>query len=427
MADSGEKGAKTSLRLRKLIEANQKLAQVESVEDLIPLFLTLAVDVTSAESSSFLVFDPRKQVLLFKDIKGREGNATAEAILKDSIEIPLGVGIAGWVAKERRPLIVSDVMKDQRFFGAVDESSGFVTRSILGVPVLYGDELLGVIEVLNPIGKPSFDDDDRDLLTGFANIAAVAIFRARLLEEKLQQQRLEIQLETAARLQSLFRPKPPKVGFGTRIWTVCMPARFVGGDLYDIIPMADGSWLIYVADVADKGLPAALVMAALWVLIRNESHLNIDVDKLLERLNTTLHSLVSDEGFFVTIFMGRYWPVTGKLELACGGHPAVIKKDGNSCRYLTAKRGPALGIYREALFGKEMVVLRRGESILFTTDGVPETLNAEGQFFGEERVVATLQSLERPPYGPALFEVLKSWKGETEPSDDVTMLEIWRD
>ena len=318
--------------------------------------------------------------------KGQDGNTSTAVILKESIEIPLGVGIAGWVAKEKQPLIVNDVMKDGRFFDAVDKSTGFVTRSILAVPVLYGDELLGVIEVLNPIGKPNFDEADKELMTGFANIAAVAIFRARLLEEKLQQQRFEIQMETAARIQSLFRPKPPRVGYGTRVWAVSVPARFVGGDLYDVIPMADGTWLIYVADVADKGLPAALVMAALWVLIRNETHQDVDVAEMLKKLNATLYHLISEEGFFVTIFMGRYWPITGKFELACGGHPAAIKNDGRACKHLIAKRGPALGIYRSADFGKEVVVLRPGESILFTTDGVTETPNAEGQFFGGERM-----------------------------------------
>jgi serine phosphatase RsbU (regulator of sigma subunit) len=427
MADSDTQDPKASLRLQKLIEANQKLAQVESVKDLIPLFLCLAIDVTSAESSSFLVFDPRKEVLLFSDIKGREEDGCAESILKNAIEIPLGVGIAGWVAKEKRPLIVKDVMKDPRFFGAVDESSGFVTRSLLGVPVLYGDELLGVIEVLNPIGKPNFDEADMDLMTGFANIAAVAIFRARLLEEKLHQQRLEIQMETAARLQSLFRPKSPKVGFGTRIWAVSVPARVVGGDFYDIIPLTDGSWLIYVADVADKGLPAALVMAAMWILIRNECHSDMDVARLLAKLNATLYNLIAGEGYFVTICMGRYWPVTGKLEMASGGHPAAIKNDGKSCRYLTGKRGPALGLYRVAAFGKEAIVLRPGESILFTTDGVSETRNADGSFFGEERMLATIESLEGPPCGPALLRVLRSWQGDAEPSDDITMLEIWRE
>lgn len=427
MTDFASHAAEPSLRLSKLIEANQKLAQVESVKDLIPLFLELALDVTGAESSSFLVFDPHRQVLLFSDVRAMLRNDSAADVLNSSIEIPIGVGIAGWVARERRPLIVKDVLKDSRFFNEVDKTTGHVTRSILAVPVVYINELLGVIEVLNPIKKENFDAADQEVLASFANIAAVAIFRARLLEEKLKQQRLEIQMETAARIQSLFRPQPPRLGYGTRIWAVSIPARFVGGDLYDVIPLTDNSWLVYVADVADKGLPAALVMAALWVLIRNETLRSVDVAHLLAKLNHTLYQLLSNEGFFVTILMGRYWPSTGKLEVACGGHPAALKSDGGDCKKVYGRRGPALGVYAESAFKKENVLLKPGESILFTTDGVSETRNPKGEFFGEHRVIDAITSAKGPPWGPGLVDRLKRWRADREPHDDLTLLEIWRD
>ncbi len=143
--------------------------------------------------------------------------------------------------------------------------------------------------------------------------------------------------------------------------------------------------------------------------------------------NATLHALVSDEGFFVTIFMGRYWPASGRIDLACGGHPPAIKSDGRGCRHLLGKRGPALGIHPTAVFGKEAALLRPGESILFTTDGVSETMNARGEFFGERRIAAAIGPLAAPPRGPALLEALRRWQGDTEPSDDVTLLEIWRE
>ena len=228
-----------SLRLQKLIEASQKLAQVESVESLVPLLLELARDVTGAEASSFLIYDPDRQVLRFSTIKDDQIGEKAAESLKETIEIPVGEGIAGWVAKERKPLIVEDAQKDSRFFNKVDKSTGFITRSILGVPVLYGDELMGVIEAVNSRNKSCFDSADKDLLVSFADLAAVAIFRAKLLEERLQQQKLQIQMETASKIQSLFRPKAPDIGSGSHIWAISEPARFVGGDLYDVIPMPD--------------------------------------------------------------------------------------------------------------------------------------------------------------------------------------------
>ena len=263
--------SQVSKRLKKLIDANQSLAEVESLDKLVPRFLELAREVTDAEASSFLIYDPAKNILRFASVKDEIVGNKAEEILIDTIELKMGEGIAGLVAEERKPLIIKDAQKDERFYNKADASTGFVTRTLLAVPVSHGDELLGVIEVLNTKNKPHFDKADQELLTSFANLAAVAIIRARLLDERLKQQKVQIQIETAAKIQSLFRRKPPEMGSGSHIWAVSLPAGFVGGDLYDMIPMRDDSWLIYVADVSDKGLPAALVMAALWSRIRSEA------------------------------------------------------------------------------------------------------------------------------------------------------------
>lgn len=416
-----------SLRLQKLIEASQKLAQVESVESLVPLLLELARAVTGAEASSFLIYDPERHVLRFSTIKDDQIGDKAAESLKETIEIPVGEGIAGWVAKERKPLIVEDAQKDKRFFNKVDKSTGFITRSILGVPVLYGDELMGVIEAVNAIDKPYFDSADKDLLASFADLAAVAIIRARLLEERLQQQKMRIQMETAAKIQALFRPKAPDLGSGSHIWAVSKPAKFVGGDLFDVIPMPDNSWLLYVADVSDKGLPAALIMAALWYRIRSEAHQYGNVGSLMEKLNKVLYDLLSEEGYFVTIFIAQYWPKIGKFELVSGGHQPALKISKNTSRNIAGSRGPSLGINRLSRYNQETVQLAPGESMLFITDGVSEAINSRGEFFGLQRLIDCVNSVQKPPRGRRLWESLKGWQANTEAHDDLTMLEIWRE
>ena len=417
---------KLAIRLQKLCEANQDLARVESVENLVPLLLDLARDVTDAEASSFFNYLPQRQVLQFYTIKDDTLDETAEKTLK-AIEIPLGEGIVGWVAREREPLIVADAQKDNRFFKDADKSTGFVTRSILGVPVVYADELLGVMEVLNPTGKKSFDDSDRDLLVSFANLAAVAIFRARLLQERLEQQKLQIQMETAAKIQSLFRPRPPEIGFDSHIWVISQPARFVGGDLYDIIPMPGDSWLAYVADVSDKGLPAALIMAALWYRIRSEAGLYPDVGSLLERLNVVLTKLFQDEGYFATIIIAQYWPAEGRLELACGGHMPALKVSNKTVVPLHAECGPALGVICCPRYEKASFRISKGESVLLYTDGISEAANAAGELIGMPRVADILSRPGKPSRGPELIKEIEKWQGSAEANDDITLLEIWRD
>jgi serine phosphatase RsbU (regulator of sigma subunit) len=374
-----------------------------------------------------LIYDPDRQVLRFSTINDDQIGDKAAKSLKETIEIPMGEGIAGWVAKERQPLIVEDAQKDSRFFNKVDKSTGIITRSILGVPVLYGDELMGVIEAVNSKEKSCFDSADKDLLVSFADLAAVAIFRARLLEERLQQQKMQIQMETAAKIQSLFRPKAPDIGSGSHIWAISEPARFVGGDLYDVIPMPDNSWLVYVADVSDKGLPAALIMAALWYRIRSEAHQHENVGALLGKLNKLLYDLLSEEGYFVTIFIAQYWPKTGNLELVSGGHQPALKISKNMIQNIAGIRGPSLGIDRWSQYHKETVQLAPGESMLFTTDGVSETINPRGEFFGLQRIADCVNCVQRPPRGRRLWNSLKEWQANTEAHDDLTMLEIWRD
>jgi serine phosphatase RsbU (regulator of sigma subunit) len=416
--------SRVSKRLKKLIDANQSLAEVESLDRLVPRLLDLARDVTNAEASSFLIYDPDKNVLRFASVKDEIVGDKAEKILIDSFELKMGEGIAGLVAEERKPLIIEDAQKDERFYNKADESTGFVTRTLLAVPVLHGDELLGVIEALNTKDKPHFDTADQDLLVSFANLAAVAIIRARLLDERLKQQKVQIQIETAAKIQSLFRRKPPEIGSGSHIWAVSLPAGFVGGDLYDMIPMRDDSWLIYVADVSDKGLPAALVMAALWSRIRSEAPKHDTVGKLLMALNAIMFDLLAEEGFFATIILGKYWPASGKMEVALGGHQPVIKIFKNEWENISEKRGPSLGIMASAEFEEERILLSQGQSILLITDGVTEALNERGDLFGQQRLAEFFKNADGPPWGPGLLNAVKSWRGLADASDDLTILEI---
>ncbi len=415
-----------SKRLKKLIDANQSLAEVESLDRLVPRLLDLARDVTNAEASSFLIYDPEKNVLKFASVKDEIVGERAEEIL-DSFELKMGEGIAGWVAQERKPLIIEDAQKDSRFFNKADKSTGFVTRTLLAVPVVHRDELLGIIEVLNAKDKPCFGPADQELLMSFANLAAVAIIRARLLEERLKQQKVQIQIETAAKIQSLFRRDPPDIGSGSHIWAVSLPAGFVGGDLYDMIPMRDDSWLVYVADVSDKGLAAALVMAALWSRIRSEAPKHEKVGELLEALNAIMFDLLAEEGFFATIILGKYWPATGQMEIALGGHQSAVKIFKNRCENISEQRGPSLGIMSYAKFVAERITLSRGESILLVTDGVTEALNEHGELFGQQQLADFCKNADGPPWGPGLLNAVKIWRGVAEVSDDLTILEIWRE
>jgi sigma-B regulation protein RsbU (phosphoserine phosphatase) len=245
-----------------------------------------------------------------------------------------------------------------------------------------------------------------------------------VLEQSAQ---LQAQLETATRIQSLFWPDIPELEGGSHIWAAAVPAAYVSGDLYDVIPLPDGSLLAYVADVSDKGVPAALVMAALSTKIRSEARNKYEIDMLLETVNNSLYSLTSEEGFFATIVLARYWPNSGKTQLALAGHLQPLWMVESGIGNLPQINGISLGVTPDVRYEKKEMVLSAGESILFFTDGVIEAENEDNELFGNNRLLDFIKDTKGPPWGKELLSSIRHWQGEAPVSDDLTMLEIWRD
>jgi serine phosphatase RsbU (regulator of sigma subunit) len=416
-----------SHRLRKLTEANHSLAEMESLEELFPRLIDLAKEVTNAEASSLMLYNSESHLLEFASIKDDVMGDRADDVLKSSVKLKMGEGIAGWVAQNRKAVMVKDAQRDPRFSKRADRQSGFVTRTMLSVPLSHQEELLGILNVLNSREKPFFETDDLALLESFADLAAVAIARSRLVEERIEQERFQAELKAAAKIQELFWPKIPELGEGSHVWAFSQPAASVGGDLYDVIPMPDGSWLVYVADVAGKGLPAALIMAALSAKIRSEAPLHGEVDKLLANVNNAMYELMSEEGFFATIVLSKYWPRAGRVQTARAGHPHPLWVINHGFRELPKLNGIPLGVELGTEYEKTEFVLSPGESILFITDGVSEAENEENELFGNDRLTDYLAGAKGPPWAEGLLERIDFWRGNAAANDDLTIVEIWRD
>jgi len=245
-----------------------------------------------------------------------------------------------------------------------------------------------------------------------------------VLEQSAQ---LQTQLKTATKIQSLFWPDIPVLTGGSYIWAVAVPAAYVSGDLYDVIPLPDGSLLAYVADVSDKGVPAALVMAALSTRIRSEARIHCEVNTLLEAVNNRLHRLTSEEGFFATIVLVKYWPSNGRMQITLGGHLEPLWIGKNCIIDFPPLKGIPLGITPDCRYEKKEIVLSPGESFLFFSDGVVEAENENKELFSNSRLVDYIMNSKGPPWGKGLVELINQWRGNSGVSDDMTILEIWRD
>lgn len=415
-----------SSRLRKLAEANRSLAEIESLDDLFPRLMDLAKDVMAAEASFLFLYNPENRLLeaasISDDLFGQKDGNSGTAV-----KMKIGEGMVGWVAQNRKAVMIEDAQKDPRFSKEADKRRDSTTRTVLSVPLVQRDELLGVLSILNTRNKPSFDNEDLALAESFADLAAVAIVRSRLLKDRVEQERFRAELNAAAKIQKLFWPKIPEIGGGSHVWGFSEPALSVGGDLYDVIPMPDGSWILYVADVAGKGLPAALMMAALSAKIRSLASLQNEADKLLANVNAEMYELMFEEGFFATMVMSRYWPGTGKLHIARAGHQYPLWVMDHGFRELSNLRGIPVGIEPKAEYEKVEFVLSPGEAILLITDGITEAENEKGELFGNDRLTDYFKLATGPPWAQGLLEKIDSWRGDAVMNDDLTILELWRD
>ena len=256
-----------------------------------------------------------------------------------------------------------------------------------------------------------------------------SMLRIKTLHDKVIEQstQLKIQLKTASKIQSLFWPDIPDLEAGGHIWALSVPANYVGGDLYDVIPLSVDSILAYAADVSDKGVPAALIMAALSTKIRSEARILTEVDKLLESVNISMHILISEEGFFATMVLLRYWPGTGKLQFALAGHPQPIWIVDNGIGSLPRLTGLSLGVNQDVKYEKKEIMLSPGESVLLFTDGVIEAVNENNELFGNDRLIDYIENTIGPPWGKGLLAEIRHWRGNAKVNDDLTILEIWRD
>jgi serine phosphatase RsbU (regulator of sigma subunit) len=265
--------------------------------------------------------------------------------------------------------------------------------------------------------------DHASLVARVKSMLRIKALHDTVLEQSAQ---LKFQLKTATKIQSLFWPKIPELKTDGHIWAVSIPAAYVGGDLYDVIPLPDKSLLAYVADVSDKGVPAALIMAALSTIIRSEAQNESEVDKLLETVNNSLYSLTSKEGFFATIILARYWPSNGKMQLTQGGHLQPLWITESGIGNLPQIKGISLGVTPDVHYEKKEILLSSGESVLFVTDGVIEAENENNELFGNDRLVGYIEDAKGPPWGQGLMDAINRWRGEAKASDDLTLLEIWR-
>ena len=238
---------------------------------------------------------------------------------------------------------------------------------------------------------------------------------------------LQNELRVAHEMQQSILPKvfPNKPGY--QLFGNMEPAREVGGDFFDIINLENDCVGLAIADVSDKGVPAALFMMSSRTLMKGAAIGRSSPAEVLSEVNQLLQE-DNDAAMFVTVFYAEYNPGSGMLSYANGGHnpPIVVHADGSST-VLPQTNGIALGIMPDIKYEQNSVTLSPGDALVLYTDGVTEAMNAQNEEFEMERLCAVLSehcSCDVREINQAVFQAVQVFAGDMPQFDDMTCMTL---
>jgi serine phosphatase RsbU (regulator of sigma subunit) len=407
-SDSGLHNARF---VRALIQAGQELAGHSPLSELFPAILKLALSATGAKRGIILTLE--------------DGEFVPRASEGDQMDI--STGVRDRVIRERCSLLISDAQLDEAF----KRQNSIVlqrVRSMMAVPLQTGDRVIGIIYVDNGVFMRPFSQEDLDLLTVMANVAAIRIEHARLAAIEQADKMMEMELSQASEIQrSLLPPCAPQYN-GYDLAGLNIPCRTVGGDYYDFLPYSDGRVALVVADVSGKGLPAALGMSNLQARVQMLRETAPDPAKAVTILNRNLaeHGVV---GRFVTLFYGVLDPATGCLHYSNAGHNYPLMLRANGEIEVLKGNGLVMGLFPNEKYDLLETCLRPGDLLALYSDGVTEATSDKDAEFGEHGLGDFLVQHPTQSCGDmvnALAEKVRNWCGATSFADDFTVMLVRR-
>ncbi len=317
---------------------------------------------------------------------------------------------------------------DAPLFAAIAESFPGLAPDVL-FPLSSPEGLMGILCMQLAAGADR--ESELELLRLLSGSLALALANAYLVEESKKQARTTRELEIARQIQGNFLPANLPQSEAFQIAAYYLPARQVGGDFYDTIPLPDGRLALVIADVSDKGVPAALFMALSrsYVRVYSNPRGNIkppaSLEKVLQAVNDSLVE-GNQANMFVTLFYGLLDSQKRSLHYVNAGHnPPLLVRPVNAPAEFINGKGMALGVFEGVGFEENDLVLQRGQVLVFYTDGVTEARDASGAFYGEEHLVQAANACMDKGAEEVVAYIradLESFVSGAPQSDDITLM-----
>lgn len=417
--DSARRAEHKATQLRKLFEVGLLITSSLELDEVLTRAMDLSREVMEADACSLMLLDDKAGELLFRVALSDVGDKIRE------LRLPVGKGVAGWVAASGEPALIPDAYEDERFDPSYDKATGYRTRSILCVPLTVQDRIIGVSQLINKLSGEAFTEEDQELFRLLNAQVAIAVDNARLHAARLKQERLERDLVFAQAIQQSFLPQELPSEADIEFAASCTSALEVGGDFFDVIPLPEGRYATVLGDVSGKGVSAALYMARLVSEIR---HLVLRLEEpgaVLGVLNDQL-AKESQRGMFVTLACAIVDPAAGTMLLANAGHlpPLVRPPGGGRPAALETGVGPPVGVIGGVTYAAQTHQLLPGQVVALYSDGVIEAQAADGSFFGMERLEELLAATSGPPVAVCdqVIEAVNAFVGGSAQHDDLTLV-----
>jgi phosphoserine phosphatase RsbU/P len=395
-----------------LTEISREISAILDVEELLRRAGELVKRVIDYQILSIMLYDEEQHIFRHRlDVKHGQR-------VQGKLRVAATEGIVGAAATLREPVLVPDVTTDPRYLMVNPE-----TRSELAIPMIYKGKVIGVLDLESP-QLNNFTPDHVQTLSILASNLAVSIENARLYEQVAQgEARMERDLQAAKRIQgALLRPVPTD-DYGLDVAARYISAREVCGDLYEFLRYGPQQLGIALGDVSGKGTAAALYGAVSIGIMRSLAPQKLQPAEMLKQMNF----LVSErriEGRFMTACYATWQKGRQKLRVANAGQSQPLLYKGGRCDRIELTGFP-LGIFEDVQYDEWGVTLEAGNILVFHSDGIAETSNAEGQLFGNDRLRRLIEQHHEMNAAEMADMVLREvdWFAQSAPlSDDRTLV-----